>query len=198
MFPPPPFRAIMDLPTPPDLGPLGGFKRAASLVSPCPLVPSSSSHVSSSPRWRRDFQCDVLSRAGPEWLWQAGIAAAPRCLRGLALPVQDEWGCLVALLPGLCRVRTATHTRRPAVGIPRIWPPEAVTRARSFVCLWLCGVRREAKLCQGVGFYCRGESVFTASPLISGLDWVKIAKQQSVPLGKLALFFNWFLPTKQY
>lgn len=122
MFPAPLLSLVLSWIRPVHPSPLGGIKRAASHVSPWPLVPSSSSsspsslsssQVSCSPLWRRAFQCDVLSRAGPEWLWQVGIAAVPRCLRRLTLPVQDDWGCLVALLPGLCRVRTTAQVGQP-------------------------------------------------------------------------------------
>lgn len=120
----PPPSLVLSWIRPVQPSPLGGIKRVASHVSPCPPCPfftssspssysSPSSQVSCSPPWRRAFQCDVLSHAGPEWLWQARIAAVPRCLRRLTLPVQDDWECLVVLLPGLCRVHTAARGGQP-------------------------------------------------------------------------------------
>lgn len=76
----------------------------ACKFSPFYLLSPSSSPVSCSSLRSAGFQCDGLSCEGPEWLWQTGIAAVPRCLGGLTLFFQDDWGCLLAPIPGFHRV----------------------------------------------------------------------------------------------
>lgn len=87
-----PLGGIINPPAPPESS--GWHKKNSQAFKSSPLCPLSLllSPMSCSSLRSTGFHCDGLSCEGPEWLWQARIAAVPRCLGGLGLLFQDDSG----------------------------------------------------------------------------------------------------------